>query len=93
MNCEKHINKIITNSVLFIGLILFISCSKETRKDDYLARVNESYLTREEFASLVDTLSLNPEQKNKIIKNWVYNEILLNQKVLIFLMKTYKSIM
>ena len=81
MNCEKHINKIITNSVLFFGLIVFTGCSKETRKDDYLARVNESYLTREELASLVDTSKRNPEQKDQIIKNWVYNEMLFQTAV------------
>ncbi|MDP2364706.1 MAG: hypothetical protein Q8M94_13175, partial [Ignavibacteria bacterium] len=62
-----------------MGLLVCAGCSKETRKDDYLARVNESYLTREEFASLVDTSKLNPEQKDQIIKNWVYYEMLFQK--------------
>lgn len=79
MNCEKHLKKILTNTVLFLGLIVCTGCSKESRKDDYLARVNESYLTREELASLVDTSKLNFEQKNQVIKNWVYYEMLFQK--------------
>ena len=81
MNCEKHLIKTITNTILFCGLLVFTGCSKEIRKDDYLARVNESYLTREEFASLVDTSNLSLEQKDQIIKNWVYNEMLFQKAV------------
>ena len=81
MNCEKHLIKTITSTILFCGLLLFIGCSEEIRKDDYLARVNGSYLTREEFASLVDTSNLTLEQKDQIIKNWVYTEMLFQKAV------------
>jgi len=76
MNCEKHLNKKVTNTILLTGLLVFSSCSEEAKKTDYIARVNETYLTREEFASLADTLNLNSIQKNQLIKNWVYNEML-----------------
>jgi hypothetical protein len=76
MNCEKHLNKKVTNTILLTGLLVFLSCSEETKKTDYIARVNETYLTREEFASLADTMNLNPLQKDQLIKNWIYNEML-----------------
>ncbi len=79
MNCEKHLIKTITKTILFCGLFIFTSCSKETRKDDYLARVNESYLTREDLVSLVDTSNLSLEQRDQIIKNWVYHEMLFQK--------------
>ena len=76
MNCEKHLNKTITKILFFFGVLAFTACTKEQKKDDFIARVNDSYLTREEFSSLVDTTILNPAQKDQIIKNWIYQEIL-----------------
>jgi len=76
MNCEKHLNKKVTNTILLAGLLVFSGCSEETKKTDYIARVNETYLTREEFASLADTSNLNSFQKDQLIKNWIYNEML-----------------
>lgn len=76
MNCEKHLNKKVTNTIFLTGLLVFSGCSEETKKTDYIARVNETYLTREEFASLADTSNLNSLQKDQLIKNWIYNEML-----------------
>jgi hypothetical protein len=79
MNCEKHLTNTITNIILLSIVLATASCSKETRKKDFVARVNDSYLTREEFASLVDTTNLNSDQKEQVIENWVYDEILFQQ--------------
>lgn len=76
MNCEKHLNKTLTNLVFLFGVLAFTACSKEEKKDDFVARVNETYLTREGFASLVDTANLNSAQKEQLIKNWIYQEVL-----------------
>lgn len=79
MNCEKHLTKTITNLILLSYVLASAGCSKETNKTEYLARVNDSYLTREEFASLVDTSNLKPNQKEQVIENWIYDEILFQQ--------------
>lgn len=76
MNCEKHLNKTLTKILFLLGVLVFIACSKEQKKDDFIARVNDSYLTREDFASLVDTSNLNQDQKAQLIKDWIYQEIL-----------------
>jgi hypothetical protein len=76
MNCEKHLNKTLTKIVFLFGVLVIAACSKEEKKDDFVARVNESYLTREDIASLVDTANLNSEQKEQLIKNWIYQEVL-----------------
>jgi hypothetical protein len=57
-------------------VLALAACSEEPKKDDFIARVNESYLTREDFASLVDTASLNSAQKEQLVKDWIYQEIL-----------------
>jgi hypothetical protein len=72
----------ITNKY-FILLFILISiggCSKESPKKNYIARVNNSYLTADEFNSLVDSSNQN-FYKNEIIRNWV-NKELLYQKAL-----------
>lgn len=76
MNCETHLNKTLTKILFLFGVLVFTACSEEQKKDDFVARVNESYLTREDFASLADTASLNSAQKEQLIKNWIYKEVL-----------------
>lgn len=76
MNCEKHLNKTITKILFLFGVLAFAACSKEQKKDDFIARVNDSYLTREDFASLADTAELNPAQREQMIKDWIYQEVL-----------------
>ncbi len=75
-NCRKHLN-LKTNKIYFLLIILLVTaCSKEEKKKDFIARVNDTYLTREEFASLVDTSKLNSSDKEQIIKDWIYREVL-----------------
>ena len=76
MNYEKHLNKTLTKILFLFGLIALAACAEEQKKDDFVARVNDSYLTREDFASLVDTAYLNNAQKEQLINNWVYQEVL-----------------
>ncbi|HMN23713.1 MAG TPA: hypothetical protein PKE38_04390 [Ignavibacteriaceae bacterium] len=79
MNCEKHLNKTLTKIFFLAGVLAIAACSKEQKKDDFIARVNDSYLTREEFASLADTSNLNSAQKEQLIKKWIYQEVLFQE--------------
>lgn len=76
MNCAKHLHNTISNILLLSAFLSIISCSEKKEKEDYIARVNDSYFTREDLASLADTSGLTSEEKHKLIKAWVYNEIL-----------------
>lgn len=76
MNYEKLIHNTVS-SIIFFSVVLGISsCTEKKQKEDFVARVNDSYLTREDLASLVDTSGLTSEERNKVIKTWVYNELL-----------------
>lgn len=79
MNCEKHLNKTLTKIFFLAGVLAIAACSKEQKKDDFVARVNDSYLTREDFASLADTSNLNSAQKEQLIKKWIYQEVLFQE--------------
>lgn len=72
-----NLNVIRTFSVL-LSLAL-LSCEKPVEKVDYYARVNNSYLTREEYASLVDTSTTTQARKNEIISRWIQSELLYQQ--------------
>lgn len=75
-NCGKHLSLKTSNLLFFFSVLVFTNCSKEQKRDDFIARVNDSYLTREEFASLVDTTNLTPNDKKQVINNWIFNELL-----------------
>ena len=79
MNCEKHLNLNLTKIFFLFSAIVFLSCTKETKKEEFLARVNNSYLTEEEFASIVDTANLSAVDKEQIIKDWIYRELLFQK--------------
>lgn len=79
MNFQKLL-KLKTDKLLLLSfIIIFSGCSKEEKQKDYLAKVNDSYLTWEELASLVDTSDLDASEKNALIKDWIYNEILFQK--------------
>ncbi len=79
MHCEKLLNLKITRIIFLFSILFFTHCSKEAKKEDYIARVNKTYLTREEFASLVDTTNLTAVEKEQIIKSWIYRELLFQK--------------
>lgn len=79
MHCEKLLSLKITRIIFLFSILFFTNCSKETKKEDYIARVNKTYLTREEFTSLVDTTNLTGIEKEQIIKSWIYRELLFQK--------------
>lgn len=95
MSCETHLNQKLIK-IFFLLIVLNLTyCSKEPKKKDYIARVNESYLTREEFSSLVDTANLTPIEKEQVVKSWIYKELLFQEAEKEGIVKTenYKSIL
>ncbi len=74
--CRKLLRLKNSNLLFFFSVLIFTNCSKEQKKEDFIARVNDSYLTREEFASLVDTTNLSPIDRKQVINNWIFNELL-----------------
>lgn len=75
----KH-SKLEVNFIFLFSLtILITGCSEEKEEKSYLARVNDSYLTREDLASLADTSNLNESEKNALIKSWINDELLFQK--------------
>jgi hypothetical protein len=95
MNCKTHLNQNLIKIFFLLIVLSFSYCSKEPKKKDYIARVNKSYLTREEFSSLVDTTNLTSFGKEQVVKNWIYKELLFQEaeKEGIVKTKNYESIL
>jgi len=95
MGCKTHLNQKLIKIFFLLIVLGFTYCSKEPKKKDYIARVNESYLTREDFSSLVDTANITPFEKEQVVKNWIYKELLFQEaeKEGIVKSKNYKSIL
>ncbi len=78
-NLLKHSNK--TNCLIaFFCVLTFINgCSKEKEKKNYIARVNNHYLTQKEFSSFANNESEKNFYRNEIIRNWINQEVLYQE--------------
>ena len=65
--------------ITFFAAALLIGCGKKEKKIDYIARVNNSYLTKEEYAKLVDAAPNKNFYKAEIIRNWINRELLYQE--------------
>jgi len=72
-------NKIIEG--IIFPLFIFGACSQPEKPESYIARVNNSYLTEDEFSELVDSQSVSEKSRTLVIKNWVRQEILLQEAI------------
>ncbi len=75
---KKHINQ--TNYIIIplLSAVLITGCGKEKQRTDYVAKVNNAYLSREELSTMVDTAG-NKYYKSEIIRNWVNQEVLYQE--------------
>jgi len=80
MNFIRHlqINKI-KLFVVLLSVFLLAGCEQEQQKTEYVAKVNDSYLTAEELATMIDTGTANYTYRNETIRNWINRELLYQQ--------------
>ena len=78
---SKHLktnNLIIT---LVSAAALFTGCGKETPQRDFVAKVNNSYLSKEDLQIMIDSVPGGNKFRSEIIRNWVNRECLYQQAV------------
>lgn len=76
-----HLNLLNKISLMFIAAAILSSCGKEPPKQEYVARVNDAYLTKTELASLIDTTNENTLHKSEVIRNWINMELLYQKAI------------
>jgi hypothetical protein len=64
---------------MLIAASILAGCGKEQPKTEYVARVNDAYLTKKELASLIDTTMITTLHKSEVIRNWINKEILFQK--------------
>jgi len=78
---KKHLLQNKFNFVFIIAAAFILGCGKKQNQTDFLARVEDSYLTKEDIASELDTSRLNESRKNEFVRNWIEREILYKQAI------------
>ncbi|HVO74432.1 MAG TPA: peptidylprolyl isomerase [Ignavibacteriaceae bacterium] len=69
-----------TISFLTAAAFLF-GCGKDESKTEYVAKVNDSYLTPRELAEITDTMNTSSFYKNEIVRNWINRELLYQEAI------------
>lgn len=62
-------------AVILFLMLLFPSCKREEQKAEFIARVNNSVLTPEEFYTMYDSSSGTKSDSIEIINNWIKKEL------------------
>lgn len=67
--------------IILLAAIVSFNCGKEEPKKNYIARVDDSYLTIKNLAWDLDTSKLQESRKNEYIRNWIETELLYKEAV------------
>ncbi len=79
INSKWHLSLLNKISLVLIAAAILTSCGKEQPKTEYVARVNDAYLTKKELALLIDTTMVSTLHKSEVIRNWINREILFQK--------------
>ncbi len=73
-----------TNNYFFLilfSLFFLAGCSKEPEKKEYVARVNDDYLTQEELNNMLLAKENKNFYRDEIIRNWINKELLYQKAI------------
>ena len=79
MSFPKPLSRLKKISYFILAAAFLTGCGKEPKNTDYVARVNDSYLTKDELAQIADTSSKDNHYLSEVIRNWVDKELLLQE--------------
>ncbi len=77
----KKLSRTINKIFLFLLAAALIGCGKESRRTDYVARVNNSYLTEQDIEKIISSTPGKNFYRNEIIRNWIDREVLYQKAV------------
>ena len=81
MYLKRHLlrGKIIEG--IIFPLFFLVSCSDKYEPEEYVARVNDSYLTEEELSQIVDTAKTSASSKYEAVNDWIRKELFYQEAV------------
>ena len=65
--------------LLILAAAVLSGCGKETTEKSYIARVNNSYFTKDDLAAVVDSGYAKNLYRNEIVRNWINEELLYQE--------------
>jgi hypothetical protein len=79
----KKLSEVINNKfgIILLAAVILYGCGKEEPKKNFIARVDETYLTKKELSVDIDTAKLQESHKNEYIRNWIETELLYKEAI------------
>lgn len=78
-------SKLLRTNNLIITLVsaaaFFTGCGKETPQRDFVAKVNNTYLSKEDLQTIIDSVPGSNQFRSEIIRNWINRECLYQQAI------------
>jgi hypothetical protein len=62
-----------------LAAVALCACGKEQPRKDFIARVDNSYLSAKDLATDLDTAGLETSRRNEYIRNWIETELLYKE--------------
>lgn len=81
IDLKKHLKMNSGFVLIAASCTMLLSCTEQTKDTEYVARVNESYLTASELEKLADGYSSPGYSRSEIIDHWIRQEILYQEAV------------
>lgn len=78
---NKHLNRISKVVYVLIAAVAFEGCSKQSPQKDFVARVNDSYLTKSELNDMMRSGGGSSFYRSEVIRNWINKQILYQEAV------------
>lgn len=80
---QKGAKLIKLNNIIFFSFcVLFLAaCTQKAPPKEYVAKVNNQYLTEADLKSMMSPESQNHQYKNEIIREWINREVLYQEAV------------
>jgi len=78
---KKHLLKRNNLYMVLFTAVFIAGCGKEPDKKDYVARVNDSFLTKNDLDEMSDTSFRNNFYESELIRNWIDKELLYQEAV------------
>ncbi len=62
-----------------LAAVIYTGCGRQNPPKKYVAKVNDSYLTKDELLNLADTSKGIKQYKSEIIRDWINREVLYKE--------------
>ena len=81
MNWKKHLKRINKVLTTLLTAVLIAGCQESSDKTDYVARVNDSYLSGSDLLGILDSANVDDNFKAEVIRKWILKELLYQEAI------------